>query len=180
MQSKAKSNSVITHALGADGMLTFTVLGAGSFTVDPARLSDAMRQRAAIHGIIQRVSDGGAMSRNPDTGQPATPADKMARMQAIADHLQGGGDEWAMRAAGGAKGPDAGLTIMGMIRSGLAADVDAANGLIERLAAKREIDRTAALKVWADSDRVAKAIAEIRAERAKGNAADLLAELADE
>lgn len=99
MQTKPKANSTITHIRNEDGTLTFTVLGAGSFTFDPSKAHANNRARAEVHGWLQRISDGGALSREPKTGKPATPADKMARMRAIADHYQSGAAEWGLRAA---------------------------------------------------------------------------------
>jgi hypothetical protein len=182
MQSKAKVNSTITHAV-VDGKLEFTILGAGKIVFDPNKVSAANRARAMVHGFIQRISDGGAVSRADAEGR-IIPAEQLAaarfeRMSAITAHLESGSDDWNIRAPA-ARGVDAGLTIRAMIRAGLAADVDAANGLVDRLATKRDVDRAAALRVWATSDKVAKAIAEIRADDAPTGADDLLAELGDE
>jgi hypothetical protein len=54
-----------------------------------------------------------------------------------------------------------------MIRAKVATDAEVANEIANKLAAKRGIDRTAALKVWALVGPVGDAIAEIKAERAK-------------
>ena len=99
MQTKAKSNSIITHELSDAGVLTFNVKGAGSFTFDPALASAACRARAAIHGFIQRISDGGALGRDTTTGRPASPEDKLARMERIAQHYASGSVEWAIARA---------------------------------------------------------------------------------
>lgn len=96
MQTKPKSNAVITHEV-AENVITFHVKQAGTVVFNLDAVSPANRKRAAIHGFIQRVSDGAAMSRNPETGQPAAPIDKMARMQAIVDHYQSGSPNWSMR-----------------------------------------------------------------------------------
>lgn len=100
MQSKQKANSIITHTLDGN-IITFNVVGAGSFVVDMAKLSEANRMRAAVHGVIQRVSDGGAISRDQATGRAATPEEKYQRMAAIGMHLESGADEWSMRREGG-------------------------------------------------------------------------------
>jgi hypothetical protein len=177
MQTKPKSNSVITHTLREDGCIVFTVLGAGEIVFDPSKVSEPLAQRAAFHGYIQRISDGGALSRNADTGRPATPEDKLARMSLIADHLMAGGSDWNLRVSSGPRGVDGGLIVMAIIKAGLAADVDAANALVDRVATKRDIDRAAALKVWAETEQVLRAIAEIKASRSKVDATDLLGEI---
>lgn len=100
MQTKPKANSVITHEVSGD-VITFHVKQAGDVVLDMSRVSEACRERAAIHGFIQRISDGAAMSRNPETGQPATPEEKMARMAALAEHYMSGTSDWSMRREGG-------------------------------------------------------------------------------
>lgn len=96
-EMKARSNAVVSTLITGT-TITFTVKDAGSFTFDQTWVSDACRQRAMIHGFTQRISDGAAISRNPENGQPATPADKLARMKRIADHYMSGAVEWGMKA----------------------------------------------------------------------------------
>lgn len=181
MQTKAKANSTITHSM-QDGKIEFRVLNAGSFTFDPDKVSAENRARAMIHGFVQRISDGGALSRNPDTGLPATPADKMARMQRIADHLMSGATEWALRVAAAGQ-PDSGLTLMGIMRA-LGIDLETAEARLAKMAAKLGVDRAACIKRLGEAPDVIKAIGEIKAERAaagtKVNASDLLAEMDDD
>lgn len=174
MQTKAKSNSVITHAI-LDGKIEFSVKDAGKLTFDPDKVSAQNRARAMVHGFIQRISDGGALSRNPETGQPATPADKLARMQRIAEHLMSGSTEWALKAVVG-EGVNVGLVLQAMIALGKARDVDHANELVSKLAAKREIPREEAIKLLAGAADIKVKMAEIRAAQAatKVSADDLL------
>jgi hypothetical protein len=100
MQTKPKANSVITHEI-VGGEITFTVRDAGAVTLNVAKLSDRVRDRAMLHGMIQRISDAAALSRDPATGIPATPADKLASMRALVDHYETGTEEWNRRRAGG-------------------------------------------------------------------------------
>jgi len=67
-----KSNSVITHEIG-DQRITFTVVGVGDMVMDLTKLNTAIIQRAAMHGMIQRISDAAAISRDPENGNPSTP-----------------------------------------------------------------------------------------------------------
>lgn len=101
-ETKLKSNSVITHEVDeARGRITWRVVGEEPLTLDLAALSDGVKARAMIHGLVQRVGDRAAISRDPETGRPATPADKRARMAGLVEHLMAGGD-WEMgRAKGG-------------------------------------------------------------------------------
>lgn len=176
MQEKVKSNSVVTHSM-QDGKIVFTVRDAGKLTFDPDKVSAENRARAMIHGFVQRISDGAALSRDTTTGLSATPEAKLARMQLIADHLQSGATEWALRVAA-PREDDAGLRLQGIMR-GMGVDLDAAEKLVAGLATKRGIDRDAAIKIWAASDKVARAIVEIKAERTAKGATDADALLAE-
>lgn len=104
MQSKRKSNSVVTHDVAqADAgnvEITFRVLGAGAVTLQMVRMSEVNVNRAAVHGMIQRISDRAAIGRDPETGASATPQEKLAAMQALVDHYHTGTSEWSMVAKG--------------------------------------------------------------------------------
>src|SRR5271170_4056415 len=107
MQTKAKSNSVITHSLSESGDITFYVKGAGEFTLSLASVSAENAAKAMRHGFVQRIADAAAMSRNTTTGQAASPADKMAAMRRLADHYMSGSVDWSpARAEGKAGGLD--------------------------------------------------------------------------
>lgn len=162
MQTKPKSNSVVTHRRLDDGRLEFTVVGAGKFEFDPARASQANRERAMIHGWLQRIADAAAIPRDKETGASATPDAKMARMKALAEFYEAGGVEWNMKAGPRvvvAKGPNVGKIIMAMIRAGLVPDVDAANGRLAALAEKRGITREAAAELFERTPQVIDALA---------------------
>lgn len=190
MQTKEKTNSIVTHFLRPDGSLGFKVkLGKDAetgearyeeFSFDPTKAHQACRERAEMHGWIQRISDGAALSRDPETGLPATPESKAARMKRLAAHYESGAEGWSMQRSAGGEGPDAGLIITAMCNSVAGGDIDRANFLVQGLADKKAIDRKAALRMWADTKEVAEAIAAIRAARAKGDAAALLAEIMGE
>lgn len=179
-----RKNGVMTQRW-LDGRLETVVHGTSggdvSIVFDPARASATNRARAMAFGWQQRLADAGAIETTDAYGNEvpaAQRADQRAnRLTALRDHYETGTEEWRLvsRAATGA--PDAGLTILAMIRAGLASDANGANGMVAGIAAKRGIDRSAALRLWAGSDRVAAAIAEIKAERAPVSAADLEAEL---
>ena len=174
IMSKANSTIAITH--NEDGGIVFTVKDAGSFTFRPADASEAARTRAMVHGFIQRISDGAALSKV--NGMPAPAGDKLAAMQAIADHYASGTDDWNMtRKAGGGRTFNVGAVVMGLIEAGKATDVDAANSLVDRLAAHKGIERTAAAKLWAATGEVAEAMARIASRNAPSGADDYLAEL---
>jgi aryl-alcohol dehydrogenase-like predicted oxidoreductase len=63
------------------------------------------REHAEDYGWLQRLSDTMAMSRDTETGLPATPQDKMARLQTLVDHYMSGSADW--NRASGPRGPQA-------------------------------------------------------------------------
>ena len=101
-----KKNSIISVEANADGIL-FTVEGAGDFTVNFGNLSDDIRNKAMLHGLVQKVSDAAAM---PKADLPADPIEaakvKFAAMRAVADRLIEG--DWSKRSGDGS-GPVAGI-----------------------------------------------------------------------
>ena len=116
MQTKAKTNSVVTHALSADGtQIQFNVLGvthtaneAGALTaipgarplvVDMNRLADAVRVRAAIHGMIQRVSDAAAIARTKENNYTVSAQERYDAMAELVEHYMTGTDQWRLRAS---------------------------------------------------------------------------------
>lgn len=104
MQTKPKSNSVITHSVVSPGVLSFNVLGVGAITFDTSKVEQSNRERAMLHGFIQRISDRAAIGRNPDTGASATAQDKYNAMAALVAHYESGSAEWSTRVAGSTSG----------------------------------------------------------------------------
>lgn len=183
MQTKPKSNSVITSSV-AGQLIVFNVKGVGAIEFDTAKVHADVFTRAAMHGFIQRVSDAAAISRNPDTGLPASPKDKYEAMKAIVDHYMTGTEEWSRRRAGGGEGRDSGGLVVQALARVYGNTVAEAEATIARTMEKKGLDRKAALKLWAGTDKVTAAVAEIKAERAAAaaktasvDADDLLNEL---
>lgn len=89
----ADDNSAIQfHVIGQTEPLNLTV----------GTLTDEVRVRAMMHGLIQKVSDAAALSKNSD-GSSAEPADKFAAMAAIIERLNEG--DWKRRASDGTTQP---------------------------------------------------------------------------
>lgn len=107
---KGKSNSVVTTELvDAEGRPTESVSGAvgirfhvraaGSTTLWLRKLSEPNRQRGMVHGLIQRVSDRAAKSRDTKTGLPVPASEKLKAMAILVEHLNSGSDVWELRTA---------------------------------------------------------------------------------
>lgn len=185
MLAKPKSNSVVTHTLAEDGCtLTFKVRGAGEFVFDVMTASAENQHRAAIHGFVQRISDGAAIARNTDTGRPATPEEKMARMQAIAAHYASGGKEWGMPRGGNGSTGGAKERVNIVVRA-LAAlqgvSVGEALEVVRARAEKGRVTTKAYLARLATAQAVIDKVVELRAAEAKADADGdgLLADLLD-
>ena len=171
MQSKAKSNSVITHTVNVDEqIITFHVVGCEPLVFDVKKVSDAVGERAMLHGFIQRVSDAAALSRNPETGLPATPEDKREAMARLVEWYESGTEEWARRREAGA-GPDTGITLQA-IMDVFKTDAAGARGMIASLAERRGITPNEARAVFAGSREVAARIAQLKADRAAKSGVD--------
>jgi P pilus assembly chaperone PapD len=102
----AKKNSIISVS-NDNGELTFTVANAGEFVVSLSALSEDVRARAMVHGIVQKISDAAAIAK---ADLPVDPTDaaktKLEAMQSVATRLLEG--DWSKRAGEGA-GPVAGI-----------------------------------------------------------------------
>lgn len=173
---KKRVNSIITVTRW-DNKLKFAFTGVGDFTFDPDKVSAENRARAMIHGFEQRVRDAAALSVDRDTGKSASPTAKFEAAKRIADHLMSGATEWNLKPAA-TGGLDAGLVIMAIMRV-FKKTLDEAETVIATTMSKKGIERTAALKLWANSKQVAAAMLEIKTERLNTteDADDLLDEI---
>ena len=181
MQSKPKSNSVITHLVTEldDGnmTITFNVRDAGEVVLNTSRLHDDIMQRAAVHGLIQRISDAAALSRDADTGKSASPADKLAAMQALVSHYETGTSEW--KRAGTGEGGGKSITVEAIARV-KQIPYETALDYVNRYAeAKFGGNGKKCLAFLRQSAQVIDAIAEIRKARTSGPKIDADAALSE-
>jgi hypothetical protein len=159
---KPKSNSVVTVQQTEAGEILVQVLGAGVVTFDPTKASEKVRAHAAFHGFKQRLSDAAAMSRDPENGAAATPADKMAAIKELADWYMTGTEEWSRVGVGGG---GKSITIEA-IAAEKGIEYDAAEAMVEEFAkAKYEGDTKKALAFLRLGSKVAARIDEIRKAR---------------
>lgn len=111
-QAKVRSNHVISHEVvtGEAGgkVIVFKVKDAGELRLEMGKLHVAITERAMLHGLVQRVSDAAAISRDTQTGLAATPQAKFEAMSELVEHYVSGTAEWQLRAKTGGRGTDAG------------------------------------------------------------------------
>lgn len=93
--SNSETTRVISKVIDETGV-TFAVKDQPKLRVSFANLSAAVRDRALAHGIVQRVIDAAALSRDGKSGKSATPVEKWTAMKEIVDHLMSGTDQWSL------------------------------------------------------------------------------------
>lgn len=170
----AKSNSVIETVV--DGCeLTVRVADFEPIHVDIRTLADDVRAAATLHGLKQKICDAAAISRDPETGRPASARDKYDAMAAVAGRLLAG--EWNAKRGDGT-GAGAGAGAGGLLARALVRFTGkSAAEIREFLAAKTRAEH-AALRA---NPKIAAIIDELRAERG-GDGVDtdeMLSELLD-
>lgn len=182
MQTKRKSNSVITHQV-VGRLIEWTVYGAGGadangkptdakLMLDMSDLSEAVSRRAAIHGMIQRVSDAAAIGKFDKDGVQTTPQAKLERMSRLVEHYASGTEEWGLAGTGGGQGEGLLLQVLKVLRPG-----DGDEKLRAFVSKLKPNERTKLL----NSDKLRPIADSIRAEQAKGIDADkMLSALDDE
>lgn len=89
------STRIISHQIDETG-ITFKVREVGTLRLAFANLSGAVRDRALAHGLVQRVADAAAKSRDGKTGQSASPQVKFDAMKELVEHYMSGTESWAL------------------------------------------------------------------------------------
>ena len=70
--------------------VTVTFSNGRELAVDVSTLTPEMQQQAMLHGIKQKLVDAGALSRNTETGKPASVDDKYAAVLEVHGRLLAG------------------------------------------------------------------------------------------
>ena len=174
--NETKRNATITatinNELGQRTSLVLSFANGAQLVLHPDELTGDITFAAIMHGLKQKLVDAAAISRNPETGRPATVEDKYQAVKTVYDRLLAGA--WnATREGGGATG---GLLLQALVR--MYAGRKTVDELRAFLADKTDAEKTALRK----NPRVAQIIEDIRAETGKAANIDtdgLLGELED-
>jgi hypothetical protein len=138
--------------------------------LDVSKVSEGIKAYAVFHGLKQRAADNAADAK--------TDGARRAALLEMVTHLTTS-DVWNRKIVHAPKVLDVGAVITAMCNVLTAGDLDRAERLIATTMTKRNIDRTAAAQVWADTPEVGGEMA--RLERAKkpttASAKDMLAEM---
>lgn len=158
-----KRNAVITATIvtnendGRPCELHLKFANGKELAITASQLSNRVMEYAIFHGLKQKLVDAAAISRNPETGRPASVEDKYQAVKAVYDRLLAG--QWnATREGGGAAG---GLLLQALCR--MYAGRKTPDEIKAFLADKTDAEKTALRK----NPRVAAIIEEIRAEQGK-------------
>jgi hypothetical protein len=170
----ANSGKIIQSFGEFKGVLTWNFIGGEVLEFDALAAAGEgwnnlvpVGRAALLHGFKQKISDAGAMARDPETGLPPESAARIAKMRRVAESLAAG--EWELTRTGGGGGSESLL----------------ARALAEKFAKPMDVIRAwmkgktkaelAALKV---DKSIAKIITRMEAESGKGvDTGALLAEL---
>ena len=151
-----KRNATISATINGN-TLALTFANGETLAMCGDALNTDVQQYAMMHGLKQKLVDAAAISRNPETGRPATVEDKYQAVKAVYDRLLSG--QWnATREGGGNAG---GLLLQALCR--MYAGRKTPDQLREFLADKSDAEKTALRK----NPRVAAIIEDIRAEQGK-------------
>lgn len=181
MQTKPKANSIVTTRFDADEQaLHFMVRGTPSPIV--LRLTDIhpdVMKRAALHGLVQRITDGAAVSMTDATGAiiPAAERDAMKyrAMVSLRDHYASGTADWNRKGASGER--EAGGLVLRALAAVQGVDIPTMAARVKARAEKLGITERKFLNHMATSKDVANKMLELRGPAAF-DADEALSELA--
>jgi len=97
--ANGKKSTISADIFGS--VLTLTFANGQEVVVDAAQLSEKIRNAAMMHGLKQKLVDAAALSRNTETGLPASVADKFDAVNKIAQRLVKPDGEWNEGRTGG-------------------------------------------------------------------------------
>lgn len=161
MNDTTKRNATIAAAID-NNTLSLTFANGEALTMRGDALNSDVQQYAMMHGLKQKLVDAAAISRNPETGRPATVEDKYQAVKTVYDRLLAGA--WnATREGGGNAG---GLLMQALIR--MYDGRKTVEDIKAFLAEKTDAEKTALRK----NPRVAAIIEDIRAETGKAASID--------
>lgn len=171
METKGKSNSIVTTAVREDGVIVFTVLGVGELEFDPTKASATNRKRAEVHGWIQRIVDTAAIGVTDKDGNVIPRADrnrmKYHSMNEVITHYEGGGEEWS-RKGGERVAPDNELVVRAVMAVKGYTYEQAQDG-ITRQAESLGVKRSAVFAMLRATPAIVEKMAELRPVNPKGD-----------
>lgn len=165
-----RANWTIAHKV-EDTVVKFVVKDAGTLELDIQKIHPNNYERAAVHGLVQRVSDAAAMARDTKTGKPATPQEKYEAMKRLVEWYNSGAEGWSPQRAEGKEREQSGV---GDLRQALEEmyPEKPAERIREYVKGLKKEERAALM----GQEKVRRIVERIRDERAKVSAAGVDAE----
>lgn len=153
-------------------VVTVTVEGFAPLQLNVEALTPEVRMRALTDRVRNKLLDAGALSRNPDSGKPATAQEKYDAILAVHQTLTAG--LWEQPRASGE--PKGGLLFRAMCEAfpGKFADAKAFKGWIEEQAKAQKRTVAQASDALAANPRVKPIIERMKAAAAKGIDSDAM------
>lgn len=185
---KPKSNSVVTYGWSDGGVgpvVTFRVLKGSDdgrsdveLAFDTRKISDAVRAGFHRNGVVQRLVDLTAMSKETVHGQPAPASAKVAKLRRAIEHYESGADEWAIPRAEAIVALDS--ILLAAVAEGLGIDPVVTRARVEKGAGAKGISPKEYLALAAATDRIAPIVARMRQERTNVSGEDIIDEMLDQ
>lgn len=175
VQKAAISATLVKNDEGRTGGLALQFANGKTLAITASQLSHEIMEYAIWHGIKQKLVDAAAISRNTETGRPATIEDKYDAVKTVFDRITAPDGTWNAIREGGA-GAVGGLLLRALCK--MYEGKKTKDQLVEYLATKTAEQKTALRK----NPKIAAIIEELREASAKESDVDsdeLLNELED-
>lgn len=170
MTAQAQKSTIVANIVEteAGNVLRLTFANGEVLEIAPSMLSSDVIAMATFHGLKQKLVDAAAISRNSDTGRPATTEEKFAAVKTVYDRLLAG--EWnATREGGGNAG---GLLLRALMALYPAKSAEQLKGWLDK---KTDQEKTALRR----DPKIAAEIDKLRTKPANVDTDELLGELED-
>ena len=150
------------------GRLVFSYFDGGTLTFDKRLATQTNRANAEEHGWEARIGDAGAVLVAEFPDRKARAAEARRRMGVLVAHYQSPSEDWDIKVSR-QSGPTRADVVEALNRVFPGKDAERA---IAVMMTKRNLDEKGALAVWAETKEAAKALIDIKAERAIAAAAN--------
>ena len=102
VQKTAIAATIVKNDSGRIGGLVLAFANGKELSLTAGMLSNEIMEYAIWHGIKQKLVDAAAISRNTETGRPATIEDKFNAVKVVFDRITSADGTWnAVREGGG-------------------------------------------------------------------------------
>ena len=178
-KDKAPRDTLTSVVWQHDGTAVVQVKGHPALVFNPMKASLLNRNYAQQFGWDNRIKNKTSVTADKTTGRVDT-AVKYQLAKALIEFYEQGGDEWEMRAAGGAReGTDAGLVLQALMNV-KGWTLDECNAKVGKMAENKGVERKDVLASLAKNADIIREVADIKAKRAAASnvdAASMLDEL---